>query len=70
MTPDPELAVMLRRNPKMRIRIMRAHRPDRSGRCRLCRAGGDGSGHLVSPCNLLLAARAAEQAVAVRMAGQ
>lgn len=42
-------------------RILASHTPDSSGHCPVCAAGGASSGHVVSPCNLWLAADAARR---------
>ena len=41
--------------------LLARHAAGEDGRCPECSAGGTGSGHVVGPCNVYLAAKAALQ---------
>ena len=61
MTVNEILVAMLRADPTMLEKFLTEHAPDAAGRCPQCKAGGNSSGRMLSPCNLLLAAEAAKR---------
>jgi hypothetical protein len=61
MTVNQILVEMLRADRAMREKFLKEHAADSSGHCPLCPAGGSSSGRMLAPCNLLLAAEAAQR---------
>ncbi len=55
-----ELVANIRANQSAGVLLQR-HAPDSGGRCRVCRGGNIESGHVVFPCTIYTAARAAHE---------